>query len=267
MKPICLILLCVLVLAPHAAAGREGPLPFCPGERLHFALRWERVPAGEATLAVMPETTLDGLPALHLRMTARTNAFVDVFYKVRDQVDAYTAPDLSRTLLYEKRQREGGYERDITVRFLWDRSKARYSNTLNGPKEPILILPGTLDPLSIFFGFRASTIEQGATYMAPVTDGVKCVIGSATVTGRERVTVPAGQFETLVVEPELRHIGGVFRKSEDAAIRVWITDDERHMPVMVASKVAVGRFFAVLTAFEGTACPPVATAPPTAPTP
>ncbi len=252
--PRILIFLCLVLLMPRAAHGQDAFAPFCPGERLTFSLRWQSVPAGEASLEVMPRTAVDGSPALHFRMIARTNAFVDVFYKVRDQVDAYAAPDLSRTLLYEKRQREGGYERDIEVRFFWDRSQARYSNQVNGPKDPILILPGTLDPLSIFFGFRATDIREGATYMAPVTDGVKCVIGGATVVGRETVAVPAGEFDTFVVEPDLRHIGGVFRKSRDASIRVWITADERRMPVMVSSQVAVGRFYAVLTGFERPEC-------------
>ncbi len=228
--------------------------PFCPGERLRFALSWEHVPAGEASLEVMPPTIVEGRPALHFRMTASTNSFLDVFYKVRDQVDSYTAPDLSRTLLYTKRQREGSYKRDIEVHFFWDRSRARYSNKINGPKEPIFILPGTLDPLSIFFGFRATGIAPGRTYTAPVTDGVKCVIGAAKVVGRETVRVPAGVFDAFVVEPDLQHIGGVFRKSRDATIRVWITADERHMPVKVASRVAVGRFFAELTDFETPGC-------------
>lgn len=241
------------------AAGAEPP--FCPGERLDFSLRWQGVPAGQASLEVMPPAVAEGQPALHLRMTARTNSFVDVFYAVRDQVDAYTAPDLSRTLLYEKRQREGSYERDIAVRFFWDRSQAQYANQVNGPKEPILIMPGTLDPLSIFFGFRTTDIQEGAVYTAPVTDGVKCVIGSATVTGRETVSVPAGEFDCFVVEPELRHIGGVFKKSKDAQVRIWITADRRHMPVMVSSKVVVGRFYAVLTDYRRPRCGSLAGAP------
>ena len=252
------LFLASLLLAPGPAMGRDAALPFCPGERLEFSLRWASIPAGEAVLEVMPPATVEGLPASHLRMTASTNAFVDVFYTVRDQVDAYVAPDLSRTLRYEKHQREGHYERDIVVRFFWDRSQAQYSNQVNGPKEPILILPGTLDPLSVFFGFRATDIRDGADYSAPVTDGVKCVIGSAKVIGRETVSVPAGEFDCFVVAPELEHVGGVFRKSPDAGITVWVTADERHMPVMVSSKVVVGRFSAVLTGFERPECRPVA---------
>lgn len=253
-----LILMFAMALAPLPARGREAAAPFCPGERLEFSLRWQNIPAGRASLEVMPPALVEDEPALHLRMTAQTNSFVDVFYTVRDQVDAYVAPDLSRALRYEKRQREGSYKRDITVRFFWDRSRAQYSNQVNGPKDPIIILPGTLDPLSVFFGFRLADIKEGAAYTAPVTDGVKCVIGSATVVGRETVSVPAGDFDAYVVEPELRHIGGVFRKSRDARIRVWVTADDRRMPVMVSSKVAVGRFYAVLTGFERPQCGPVA---------
>ena len=79
-----------------------------------------------------------------------------------------------------------------------------------------------------------------------MTDGVKCVIGKATVVGRETVTVPAGTFDTYLVEPDLEHVGGVFKKSKDAKLKVWVTADERRIPVKVASRVVVGNFYAEL---------------------
>ncbi|NJB67696.1 hypothetical protein GGQ74_001336 [Desulfobaculum xiamenense] len=221
-------------------------LPFNAGEKLTYALKWEAIPAGTASIEVLPEAVIDGKPMHHFRMTARTNSFADVFYKVRDQVDSYADMDLSRSTHYRQKQREGSYKRDITVNFLWDRGQARYENTKNGPKDPILILPGTYDPLSVFYAFRSMELDEGASIDAPVTDGVKCVIGQARVVGRETIRVPAGEFDTWVVEPELRHIGGVFKKSPDASLRIWVTADEKKIPVMISSKVVVGRFFAVL---------------------
>jgi len=233
----------LLCLSPARA---ETKLPFATGERLTYRLSWEAVPAGQAELEVMPPAEVDGAPALHFRMTAETNDFVDVFYKVRDQVDAFAAPDMSRSLLYLQKQREGSYERDITVNFLWDRGRAQYSNTLNGPKEPIVILPGTFDPLSVFYAFRLMDVGPGASLTCPVTDGVKCVIGGADVVRRETITVPAGTFDTWLVQPELQHIGGVFKKSKKAKLNVWVSADERLIPVRISSQVVVGRFFADL---------------------
>lgn len=213
-----------------------------------YSLRWEKVPAGEAVLEVLGEHEMsDGRPALHFRMTAKTNAFVDLFYKVRDQVDSFTDPSIQRSLLYLKKQREGGYKRDITVTFDWSKLQARYHNKVNGYKEPIRIMPGTYDPLSIYYAFRDKDLSVGGSHLLPVTDGVKMVIGRADVVGRETVTVPAGTYDCFVVKPELKHLGGVFKKSPDAELIIWVSADSRKIPVMISSKVVVGRFFAVLT--------------------
>jgi len=237
-----------LILFQGLAANAGEPESYSVGERLTYSLRWEKIPAGEAELRVVGGHELDdGQSALHFRMTARTNSFVDLFYKVRDQVDAYTDPAVEQSLLYLKKQREGSYKRDITVTFDWDRLQARYHNKVNGYKDPIRVLPGTYDPLSIFYAFRERDLRVGESYLLPVTDGVKMIIGRADVTGRETVEVPAGVFDCFVVKPELKHLGGVFKKSPDAELIIWVTADQRKLPVMISSKVAVGRFYAVLT--------------------
>lgn len=221
-------------------------MPFCAGEILTYGLRWQAVPAGQAVLSVLPNSNVDGVPARRFRVTARSNGFVDMFYKVRDNIDSWVAEDMSKSLLYVKKQREGSYKRDITVNFHWDRGRAQYSNIINGPKDPIIILPGTFDPLSVFYAFRLMDIHEGAVVRRPVTDGVKCVIGQATVISREQIKVPAGTFDTFLVEPDLEHVGGVFKKSKDAKLKVWVTADERRIPVKIASRVVVGSFYAEL---------------------
>jgi len=53
------------------------------------------------------------------------------------------------------------------------------------------------------------------------------------------------------VEPDLQHIGGVFEKSKDAKLKIWVTADKRRIPVKVKSKVRVGSFVAELISAEG----------------
>jgi len=72
-------------------------------------------------------------------------------------------------------------------------------------------------------------------------------LAEARVVGRETVSVPAGTFETFVVEPDMKNLGGVFKKSKDASMKIWVTADARCLPVKVKSKVAVGWFTAELT--------------------
>jgi len=243
-----LLLLCGL--GPACCLAADAGLPFAPGEKLTFQLRWGLIPAGSTTLMVAPTEKMDGAMAQHLVMTAETNAFVDVFYKVRDRIDSYTSADVSYTLLYRNRQREGHSKRNVVVNFDWTRMQAVFSN-FDEKNEPIAIPPGTLDPLASFYYVRTLVLLPGKVLYRPLTDGKKAVISQVRVLAEEEVTVPAGTFQTIRFEPDLSDAGGVFEKSKDAGMTVWVTADRRHIPVKITSKVVVGHFTGELLSMEG----------------
>ena len=238
------------VCASSAAQGVEKALPFRPGEKLTFRLRWTFIPAGEAVMEVLPVETLNGVQAYHFVLTAKSNAFVDNFYKVRDRIDSYTDTNMTHAILYKKKQHEGDTRRSVTVLFDWDKNQAQYS-TLEEQRDPIPILPGSFDPLSIFYLSRLFDLKEKAEIEHPVTDGKKCVIGRAKIVRRERIRVAKRTYDTYLLEPDLEHIGGVFKKSRNAKIKLWVTADERKIPVRIKSRVVVGSFVGELISAEG----------------
>jgi len=76
-----------------------------------------------------------------------------------------------------------------------------------------------------------------------VLDGKKLRRIEIRVLHRERVKVPAGEFDTLVVEPMVAP-EGVFEGKR--GVRIWLTDDERRIPVKAQTKVRLGSVTAVL---------------------
>ncbi len=60
---------------------------------------------------------------------------------------------------------------------------------------------------------------------------------------KEKVGVPAGEFDTIVVKPLMKSEGIFSRKGE---IYIWLTDDERRIPVMLKTKVKIGSVNATL---------------------
>jgi hypothetical protein len=222
---------------------------FLPGEKLTFQLRWEFISAGEATLKVEPMAEINGQPSYHFVMQAKTNSFLDLIYKVRDRIDSYTDTDMTRSLYYKKNQREGRHRRKVTVAFDWDSNRARYSR--EGREDRFVdLLEGTFDPLGIFYFVRSSNLDDLETIERPVSDGKKCVVGIGSIIRRETVTVPAGTFDTILIEPNLKDVGGVFKKSKDSNVLLWVTADSRHIPVKIQSKVAIGSFIGELTKAE-----------------
>jgi hypothetical protein len=241
-------LLAFLILSlPAEAKDRE--IPFFPGEKLVFHVRWGFIPAGEAVLEILPITTVNNIPSYHFSFTARTSKLADIFYKVRDRIDAYTDHAMTHSLLYSKHEK-GKRNRRITVNFDWEKNKAFYTEIrgkdVRRENSPVSLLPGSFDPLSIFYAFRLLELGEGLVFQSPVTDGKRCVMGKLTVIKRENITVRGTTYDTFLVEPDLEHLGGVFDKKGDAKLQIWVTADGTSIPVRIESEVAVGSFVAEL---------------------
>jgi Protein of unknown function (DUF3108) len=232
-----------------SGAADERILPFRPGEVLTYDLRWKFINAGSAVFTVQPMEELNDVPAYHFALTVNSSPFLDLFYKVRDRVDSYADSEMTRSLLYKNEQREGDYSRDVIVTFDWENETAQFEN--RGEKlDPIFVHPGTFDPLSISYYLRMQELVPGKELMAPVTDGKRCVVGRVRVVEEQEVKVPAGRFETLLVEPVVGHLGGVFKRSRTSSVQIWITSDPQHIPVKVSGKAKLGSFSAVLVSVQ-----------------
>ena len=63
--------------------------------------------------------------------------------------------------------------------------------------------------------------------------------------------VKSRKYDTYLIEPEMKHIGGVFKKSKGAKIKLWITADKHRIPIRIKSKVTVGSFIGELIDASG----------------
>lgn len=242
------LLVGLLLAIPGAAAA---PLPpstaWTSGETLRYVLKWTGLPVGEAVLIATRSQSADGRDLWYFAVTARTNSVIDKIYPVRDRVDACADFDLKRSFGFHQVQREGSYHRDLEVQF--DQVNHRVTRRRSGGQpKTIEIDRDAYDPLTAFFALRQKRLEPHMSLTAPITDGKKCVIAAVHVLARQRIRIEAGTFDALLVQPELEHVGGVIRKTPGAEIKLWITDDDRHIPLKVESEVVVGHFSAELIA-------------------
>jgi hypothetical protein len=70
--------------------------------------------------------------------------------------------------------------------------------------------------------------------------------------GRQQLSVDAGLFNTVIVEPLIQE-GGLFKSN--GRVILWLTDDERKIPVKVSTKVVVGSIDAELREYRGVILP------------
>ena len=244
-----ILLLAVVLTALIASPARASKLPFGPSERMEYEIYWTVFHAADAVLEVMPDTEMRGEPARHFRATAKSAEWIDSIYRVRDTIEAWTDMGVGYSLRYKKDQNEGSYHKQVDLIFdkksnLSHRySRGKYSQSLVQPVD-------VFDPMSILFNFRRYDLYEGMRFKANVSDGKKSVVSEAWVEKSENVSTDLGEFRCYKVKIDVKHLSGVFNKSEDASLHVWFTADQRRIPVKVKSKVAVGHFSMKLVGYR-----------------
>ncbi|MBN1165270.1 MAG: DUF3108 domain-containing protein [Candidatus Krumholzibacteriota bacterium] len=216
-------------------------VPFGEGERLLFGIQYGLIHAGDATLEIRNIALIDSMPSYHIISRARTNKAFDLVFKVRDRHESFMDYDDLYSLRFEKHLREGKFRRDEEVNFDQNNHLAIY------PDKTVPIPPNTQDFLSALYYMRTINIEPGqAVAMANHTGGKNYPI-YVKVLRRERVKVPAGDFNCLVIEPVMKTTSIFEQKGK---LTIWLTDDTVKMPVLMRSKVIVGSFEAVLKEYR-----------------
>ncbi|HDH34554.1 MAG TPA: DUF3108 domain-containing protein, partial [Nitrospirae bacterium] len=86
-------------------------------------------------------------------------------------------------------------------------------------------------------------MEIGKTEYISMFDSKKIFDAEINVLKKENISVPAGKFDTIVINPVLQTEGLFVRNGK---MFIWLTDDERKIPVMFRSKVKIGSFVAKL---------------------
>lgn len=234
----------LLSMAPPAAACPDSPA-LAVGERLTFKISWLGIPAGTATLAVEEQAEVGGRLAARIVSTARSNDFVDVFYKVRDRAESVFDCEGRYSRRFLLRSREGRRRRERVYTFDLAGQEVRVEQPGRGERR--FPLPGPVqDPLSSLYVIRTEPLEVGRSIVLSAFEGERRWDLEVQVLRRERVRVPAGGFDTVVVKPLLK-FEGVFQQKGD--VMVWLTDDARRMPVRMESQVKIGSVAAELTSY------------------
>lgn len=177
--------------------------------------------------------------------TTKSNKFISMFYPVIDVVESYV--DLKRFYPHRYRsiQHEGTYRSNKEIVFDRDKNVATFINynKAGGKKQQSEIAPGAQDPLSVIYYFRTLQLEVGKDIYIEVHDGKQNWTLVVKVLKKEKITTPAGSFDTIKVKALMRYEGLFLNKGD---VFVWFTDDSNRIPVMMESKIKIGHVTATL---------------------
>jgi hypothetical protein len=201
---------------------------FGVGERLEFSVKYGAIAAGNAVMEIPETAIIDSRNCYRIVSTANSNDFVSVFYKVRDSVQTYLDVPGLFPRMFTKQLREGKYKNDKLTLF-----DQRHHLAITG-KDSIPTFAFVQDPLSSLYYIRTQELIPGKDVMIDSHTDRKNYPIKIRVLKRERIEVPAGKFDCIVIEPVMRS-EGIFKAKGN--IKIWLTDDQYKMPVMMKSEV------------------------------
>ena len=223
-------------MAPLPARQKEEP-PVFLGETLRYAMTILGVAGGELTLSA-GQAELDGRPVYKFEMSALSNNFLSKFFMVRDNIISWIDPKSFRSLRFEKHTVEGKRVRDELTEFDYEKGVARQEG------KTVPLQDATLDSLSSVYYLRTLKLDGEKPIELQVFTGESHVL-QVQIQARETVVVPAGTFPTIRVEPKSTGRGLMGKN-----LVLWLTDDDRKIPVQIRSKLKVGTLVGKLKAIE-----------------
>lgn len=218
---------------------------FGVGERLVFDVNYLNITAGEAVMAIPSLDSVAGRKCYRVEFTVNSTPFFSSVYKVEDRYLTFVDVEAIAPWKFEQHIREGSYRRDFIAEFDQVRHVAK---TTGGEYE---IPEYVHDIMSAFYYARILDysnlkVGEGPTLFNFYKD--KSHELKVKFLGRQELEVEAGTFNTIVVEPLVKE-GGLFKS--EGRIVIWLSDDERKIPVRVNTKVIIGSIDTELREYSG----------------
>jgi hypothetical protein len=249
--------------APAAAVpfAIRHPLPFKFGERLTFDVKFSRFPihanVGQLTFRVAEPNNSDRHIKFEVEAVSK-GALVslfgisvhDVFTTLADRDDLFVYSTIKNLKEGDHRSRQVAvFDRTArSVRYTVSKLAPTQSEEVTNAEAPAWVQ----DSLSAFYFARTRKLKnEGREVAFNINDEAKTYnIGVAPV-AREEVKTDAGTFKAVKVD--VRIFNGRYVRRE-GQLFVWLTDDERRIPVKGQLKVPAGTVTFDLTSLEeGTA--------------
>lgn len=229
-----------LIAAAMVAAGAVSdasaqqapqPVPFEVGESLTYDVRFGAIKVGTGRMRVIGREPVRGREAWRVRFSVTGGTF---FYKVNDINESWMDVQTLNSLRFVQDLSQGSRDRERRYEIFPDR--AVYQELVRGTEErPSVNEP--LDDGSFLYFIRTVPLEVGQTYtfnryFRPDRNPV-----IIRVLRRERVKVPAGEFDAIVLQPIIKTTG-IF--SEGGQAEIWLSDDDKRMMLQMRSRLSFG---------------------------
>jgi hypothetical protein len=220
----------------RAAVSPPARIPFQVGERLTFNAKVSAFNAGKATISVEAIELVRGIPTFHTIFDINGRV---LFKRFANHYESW----FDTTNIVTLRLSEKTNDVDKKYEFFPDRKI--YIKNGDGIENPSVAMP--LDECSFIYYLRSLPLDVGKTYIVDRyyhADRNPIVV---TVLRKEHISVPAGEFDAVVLKPVVQS-NGLFSVKGDA--EVWLANDASHTLLRLKSKLTLGTLYLELREIE-----------------
>ncbi|HJQ20770.1 MAG TPA: DUF3108 domain-containing protein [Gemmatimonadaceae bacterium] len=211
------------------SGGDVALRPFAVGERLVYSVKVGPIGHGNAVAELRSIDTLRGRTVYHSVFTMNGSL---LFFHVDDEYESWFDPTTLVSLRYRQQIDQGSYERNRTYEIFPD-----LGIYLEPDKTQRATVDQPLDDGAFLYFLRTMPLKVGKTYtfnryFKPDRNPV-----TVTVVRRERIRVPAGEFNAVVLQPKIK-AKGIF--AEGANAEVWIAEDDGRAVLQMRTHMSFG---------------------------
>lgn len=260
-----LIVACLLgALASASIAQTSVSQPFSPapykiGERLTYNVSFSNfVSAAHVELLVAGRGTFFGREGIQLKGHVETIGTVHAaLYAINNDYITYIDPAAGLPYYSQQIIRAASRTSETSAEF------NQPAGTAAIPDRRTVGVSGTYDLLSAVYRVRALPLQEGATYYLSVRGESETYEVEVKVGGKRIIKTNVGSFDTIAAQVRVKNDS----KANGYGIRVYFSDDQRHVPVLVTAKHSIGEIRAELAGseFVQTPTPPPGATPTPAP--
>jgi hypothetical protein len=228
----------IIVMTAPITAVASGPVE----KEFVYYIYWSGIRAGKAVLRYRIDDE-----HITIQTHATSASLISLIYKVDDRATSIIHPD-GYPEKFILKVRQGRHKRDKVTYFDrldgTGRQRVVFNNIRDDETiEYIFDDRPVYDPLSAFYEMTKWDLQPGRSEFIDIFDNKKLWHTEVKVLKRERIKVPAGEFDTILVKPQIQS-EGIFLKTGD--IYLWARDDETKLPIKMKSKAKIGHFTALL---------------------
>lgn len=233
MTPTLILLAALLQLqAPGTAPSSNPPparYPFGVGEVFEYSAKAGFITLGKASMSVTRIDTVRGRPAFHFRYHIEGG---NRLFRLNDVNESWTTVDNLVSLRFHQEMNQNDKHRVRRFEIYPDSGFYRQEGVAQTQKTP----PNPVDDAAIVYYLRTQRqMQVGKAYQ--FDNYFKAVKNPLIVKvhSRETMELPDGtRVPCLVIQPMIGD-DGLFSNRSDA--RIWITDDDRRIPVQIRSRL------------------------------